>query len=73
MTEQKSSLIRLTGLWKSETKAGETMLSGSFSPSSKLIVLPNSRKQKESDPDYIAFMAPHEKKEKQPEKLVGAL
>jgi hypothetical protein len=73
MTEQKSNLIRLTGLWKSETKAGEAMLSGSFGPSSKLIVLPNSRKQKESDPDYIAFMAPHEKKDKQVRKPVGAL
>lgn len=60
------NLIRLTGLWKTQTKAGDTMLSGSFSPSSKLVVLPNGKKQKASDPDYIAFMAPQEKKEDQP-------
>jgi hypothetical protein len=63
-----SNLIRLTGLWKNITKAGDTMLSGNFSPSSKLIVLPNTRKQKDSDPDYIAFMAPSEKKEDQAQK-----
>jgi hypothetical protein len=63
-----SNLIRITGLWRSQTKAGDTMLSGNFTPSSKLIILPNSKKQKDSDPDYIAFMAPAEKKEDQPEK-----
>jgi hypothetical protein len=63
-----SDLIRLTGLWKNQTKAGDTMLSGSMSPTSKLIILPNNRKQKDSEPDYIAFMAPHEKQEQKPEK-----
>lgn len=61
-----AELIRITGLWKSQTKAGDVMLSGSFSPTSKLIILPNSRKQKDSEPDYIAFMAPNEKKEEKP-------
>ena len=61
-----NNLIRITGLWKGQTKAGDTMLSGSFSPSSKLIILPNSKKEKDSDPDYIAFMAPYEKRESQP-------
>ena len=65
--KEMSDLIRLTGLWKTKTKAGDTMLSGSFSPSSKLVVLPNNRKQKDSDPDYIAFMAPVEKKEEKQE------
>jgi hypothetical protein len=63
MAEQ--NLIRMTGLWKTQTKAGATMLSGSLSPSSKLVILPNSKKQKASDPDYIAFLAPAEKKEEQ--------
>lgn len=64
-----SDLIRLTGLWRSQTKAGDVMLSGSISPTSKLVILPNSRKQKDSEPDYIAFVAPSEKQERQqPEK-----
>lgn len=66
-------LIRLTGLWKTHTKAGDTMLTGSFSPSSKLIILPNTKKQKDSDPDYIAFMAPAEKKEEQPARQPSGL
>ena len=61
-----SDLIRLTGLWKSQTKAGAPMLSGSMSPTSKLVILPNTKKQKDSEPDYIAFMAPYQKQE--PEK-----
>jgi hypothetical protein len=63
-----SDLIRLTGLWRSQTKAGDTMLSGKISPTSKLVILPNSRKQKDSEPDYIAFVAPYEKQEQQPQK-----
>ena len=58
-----SNLVRLTGLWKSESKSGSQYLSGSISASSKLLILPNQRKEKDSDPDYIAFMAPNEKKE----------
>ena len=60
---QESNLIRLTGLWKSESKSGTNYLSGSISASSKLLILPNSKKEKDSDPDFIAFMAPQEKKE----------
>ena len=63
-----SDLIRLTGLWKSQTKAGAAMLSGSMSPTSKLIILANTRKQKDSEPDYIAFLAPYEKQEDKPQK-----
>jgi len=59
-----SDLIRLTELWKSQTKAGATMLSGSMSPTSKLVILPNTYKNKDSEQDYIAFMAPYEKQEK---------
>ena len=63
---QESNLIRLTGLWKSESKSGGNYLSGSISASSKLLILPNQRKEKDSDPDFIAFMAPQEKKDKEP-------
>ncbi len=60
-----SDLIRLTGLWKSQSKAGAPILSGSISPTSKLVIVPNTYKKKDSEPDYIAFMAPYEKQEKQ--------
>lgn len=60
---QDKQLIRLTGLWKSQAKSGSNYLTGSISASSKLIILPNTQKQKDSDPDFIAYLAPAEKKE----------
>jgi hypothetical protein len=62
--DNENNLIRLTGLWKTDTKAGDTMLAGSISPSSRLVILPNKKKQKDSDPDYVAFMAPYDKRDK---------
>ena len=61
-----SNLVRLTGLWKNESKAGSTYLTGSISASSRLLILPNERKEKDTDPDFIAFMAPQEKREPKP-------
>lgn len=59
-----SNLIRLTGLWKQANRnGGGNYLSGSISASSKLLILPNHKKERDSDPDFIAFMAPQEKKE----------
>ncbi len=69
---KEAGLIRLTGLWRGESKAGQTYLSGSLSPSSRLLILPNSHKRQASDPDYVAYLAPQEKKEgAQPAKIGG--
>jgi len=57
-----SHLIRLTGLWRSESRQGESFLAGNISPTSKLLILPNNRKSRESDPDYIAYLAPPEER-----------
>jgi len=64
---QDSTLVRLTGLWKGQSKAGASYLAGSLSPSSKLLILPNTHKRQDSDPDYIAYLAPQEKKDKEAE------
>ena len=58
-----SHLIRLTGLWRSESRQGDTFLAGNISPTSKLLILPNNRKQRESDPDWIAYLAPPEERQ----------
>jgi len=63
--DKQSSLVRLTGLWLSQSQAGEKYLAGSLSPSSRLLILPNKHKTGKTDPDYIAYMAPAEKREKQ--------
>lgn len=51
----KSELIRITGLWS--TQAGNGW-SGLASPSCRLVILENNKRQKPSDPEYIAFWAP---------------
>lgn len=68
---KESGLVRLTGLWLSKDKAGEKYLSGTVSPSSRLLVLANGHKQKASDPDYIAYLAPAERQQEQQTKRSG--
>ena len=55
--------IKLTGLWKQKDKSGQTYLSGSLSPISKVIVMPNTYKKSEKDPDYFFYLGANEKKE----------
>ena len=62
-----SKMVLLTGLWKSQNRNGETMLSGNISKSARFVVLPNKAKnsKNESDskkPDYLIFMAANEPK-----------
>lgn len=56
-----SNLIRLTGLWIKEGQDGNRHLSGTVSPSSSLVVLPNQSKRREEDPDFVAYLAPAER------------
>lgn len=71
---QGGQLIRLTGLWTQESQAGESYLSGSLSPSSRLLILPNTHKRQEHDPDYVAYLAPPlEKKEEPAARQAGLL
>lgn len=66
-------MIRLTGLWKSEKKDGSgTYLAGSLSPSSRLLILPNKKKAKEAEPDFIAYLSQPPEKEKKQEQESSA-
>ena len=59
-----TKMIKLTGLWKSRN--GES-ISGSLSPSTRLVILPNRyKKENSNEPDYIAFVAPNEPKPNHP-------
>ena len=51
-----SDLVKLTGLWKSKTKKGETLLSGSLNAVSSLVILPNTYKKTEKDPDFYVYL-----------------
>lgn len=59
-----SQLLKLTGLWVSETKTGRKMLSGEIRPGLKLLVLEN-KGATGNQPRYEAFLTPHQKQEQQ--------
>ncbi len=56
-----SELIKLTGLWKSKTKKGETLLSGSLNAVTSIVILPNTFKKSEKDPDFNIYLKAREK------------
>lgn len=64
MTATTSQLLKLTGLWVSETKTGRKMLSGEIRPGLKLLVLEN-KGATGNQPRYEAFLAPHQKQGQQ--------
>jgi uncharacterized protein (DUF736 family) len=55
---------RLTGLWKNTGKDGKTYLSGNLSGAARLLILPNTHKRGEKDPDYHVYVVPNEKRDK---------
>lgn len=62
LTPMESNLLKLTGLWKSETRNGGTMLKGSIRPGLSLVVLHND-KAEGNQPAYTAFLAPSSKRD----------
>jgi len=58
-------MIRLCGLWASKTKDGRTYLSGGATFGTRVVILPNSFKKKEKDPDYMLWLAEKQKYEAQ--------
>lgn len=63
-----SDKVRIGGLWKEESKSGGRYLSGKLSATSKLLVLPNTYKKTDKDPDYIVYLAPVKERETASEK-----
>ena len=57
-----SNLVEVCALWKQESKAGDMYLSGSLSKNTKVLVLKNSFKAKDNEPDYRIYLAPKERK-----------
>lgn len=58
--QKKQDMIPLTGLWKSST--GKS-LQGYFG-NARIVIIPNAKKTEDKHPDYLAFIAPSEPKEK---------
>ena len=57
-----SDLIRLTGLWMNEGKDGEKHMQGSLG-GARLFVFKNKHKKSDSDPDYVACVAPKQQQQ----------
>ena len=58
-----SDLIKVGGLWKNKDKNGNDYFSGNFTYGTKLLVMTNSYKDKDNDPDYMVYIAQKDKKE----------
>ncbi len=46
-------------LWKRKGKDGKTYLAGPMSRLTRLVVTKNDKKEKDSDPDYFAYVVPN--------------
>ena len=67
MGENQKAMIKLCGLWKSQTVEGKTYYSGPLSYGTNLLLFPNTYKKSSEDKqlDLILYIAKREKKEKQ--------
>ena len=53
------------GLWKNKDKNGNDYFSGNFTYQTKLLVMTNSFKDKENDPDYMVYITRKDKEPKE--------
>ena len=56
-------LVKIGGLWKNKDKNGNDYFSGNFTYGTKMLVMTNTFKDKENDPDYMVYIT---KKDKEP-------
>ena len=61
---EKSELVKVTGLWKSEDRNGNMVLSGSLSGTARVLILVNQYKaEQERGPDFNMFITKAEPKD----------
>ena len=56
-------LVKIGGLWKNQDKNGNDYFSGNFTYGTKMLVMTNTFKDKENDPDYMVYIT---KKDQEP-------
>jgi hypothetical protein len=59
---ENEGMIKLTGLWSGKTKDGSTYYSG-YLGAAKILIFKNKYKRDDKDPDVIAYVARHVKKQ----------
>ena len=57
-------LVKLTGLWEDTDRNGHQYFSGKINAISKVLIMPNTFKKKDSEPDYFLYLAPVERQAK---------
>ena len=57
-------LVKIGGLWKNKDKNGNDYFSGNFTYGTKMLVMSNTFKNKDNDPDYMVYIT---KKDKEPQ------
>ena len=64
-----NELVKVTGLWKGQTRDGKEMLSGNLSGSARVVIFENSYKEQDGEkaPDFIMYISPNEKRDEKPE------
>jgi len=55
-------LLKLAGLWEKTSAKGNRYLIGKLTPHVKIVILPNTRKNSDSDPDFQLFVQQDERK-----------
>jgi len=58
-----SELIKVTGLWKSEDRNGNLVLSGNLNGNARVVIFTNTFKESEKEPDYIMYLGKNEKRD----------
>ena len=56
-------LVKIGGLWKNQDKNGNDYFSGNFTYGTKMLVVSNTFKNKDNDPDYMVYIT---KKDQEP-------
>jgi len=65
--DQVPKKVKLTGLWKQQSKSGDVYYSGSLTYSTNLLMFKNKFKKSDRDPDLILYISEKKKKEKDDE------
>ena len=58
-----SDLIKIGGLWQNKDKNGNDYFSGGFTYGTKLLVMSNTFKDKDNEPDFIVYVGKKDKPE----------
>ena len=58
-----SDLIKIGGLWQNKDKNGNDYFSGGFAYGTKLLVMSNTFKDKDNEPDFIVYVGKKDKPE----------